>query len=73
MRRLLLVSLLAAGGCSQAPRSASYFEAHPDEAAQVVADCARGAHRGRECETALAAKNARDAKARKDLFRRGFE
>lgn len=73
MKRLALAVLFAAGACTAQPRSASYFEAHPEEGHKVVRDCARGVHRGQECETALAAKTAHEARARLGLFRKGFE
>jgi carbonic anhydrase/acetyltransferase-like protein (isoleucine patch superfamily) len=47
-----LVGALAA--CSPQPRSATYFEGHPEEAAQVVVDCAAGKHRGEACVNAKA-------------------
>ncbi len=73
MRRLLIALLVAVGGCSPPPRAASYFEGHPQEAAEVLRDCAAGTHRGRECENAQAAKARLDAQARMKLFRKGFE
>jgi hypothetical protein len=73
MRRLLLAVALVASGCQAQPRSASYFEAHPEETATVLADCARGAHRGQECGNARAADGAIKAKARQELFRKGFQ
>lgn len=73
MRRLCLTLVLIVGGCQAQPRSASYFEAHPEETASVLAECARGARRGAECDNARAAEGAIEAKARQDLFRKGFE
>lgn len=74
MRALLLaLTAVAAAGCSAEPRSAAYFEAHPEETGRVLARCANGAHRGDECENARAAKAAFDAKVRQELFRRGFD
>lgn len=46
---LLPVSLAA---CGDQSRSASYFENNPEEARTVLERCARGTHRGRECENA---------------------
>lgn len=65
--------VLGLAGCQPAPRAASWFEAHPQETAAVVTACARGNHRGTECENARAAEAALRAKALQDLFRRGFE
>ena len=73
MRRLLLAIALIASGCQAQPRSASYFEAHPEETATALADCARGARRGAECNNARAADGALKAKARQELFHKGFE
>jgi hypothetical protein len=61
------------GACQPQPRSASYFEAHPDETARVLAACAGGTHRGLECKNARAADGAIKAEARQALFRKGFE
>lgn len=72
--RLLIAAFAAAlAGCQPAPRAVSWFEAHPKETAAVVAACARGAHRGAECDNARTADGTLKAKARQDLFRRGFE
>jgi hypothetical protein len=73
MRPLVLAVALVASGCQAPPRSASYFEAHPEEMAVILADCTRGAQRGRECDNARAADGALKAKARQALFRKGFE
>lgn len=73
MTRAVLVLLVGLAACQPQPRAAAYFEAHPVEAAQVLAACARGAHRGRECETAREGDAAAKAKARLDVFRKGFE
>lgn len=72
MKRILFVGLTTLAACSQ-PRSVSYFEALPEETARVVQACRAGSHPGRECENALVAEAAIKAKAREDLFRRGFE
>ena len=68
---LLIVTLLA--GCSAAPRSASYFEAHPADAQAVLAACKSGQARGEECQTALAGAAATANKARLELYRKGFQ
>lgn len=51
-RSAILVCLLLAS-CDQS-RSASYFEAHPDEARAVLKNCKAGTHRGPECRNAVA-------------------
>ena len=73
MRPLGLVLALAAlAACSPEPRSASYFEAHQEEAAKVAADCKAGAHRGQECVNAQGAIAAAKRDARMDAYRKGF-
>lgn len=74
MIRLLLVAVAIAGlaACSPEPRSASYFEAHKEEAAKVVADCQTGAHRGQECTNAQTAIAAAKRDERMDAYRKGF-
>ena len=74
MMRGLVLGLTIAGlaACSPQPRSASYFEAHQDEAAKVVANCQTGAHRGQECVNAQAAVAAAKRDARMDAYRKGF-
>lgn len=67
---LLLLGALAA--CSPQPRSASYFEGHPEEAAQAVADCAAGTHRGEECVNAKAGASEIQRKARMDAYKKNF-
>lgn len=66
------VALLGLAACSPEPRSASYFAAHPDEAAKVVADCKAGAHRGQECVNAEAGVAFAKRDARMDAYRKGF-
>ena len=73
MRRLVLgLTLAGLAACSPEPRSATYFEAHQEEAAKVVADCQTGAHRGQECVNAQAAIAAAKRDARMDAYRKGF-
>jgi hypothetical protein len=67
---LLLLGALAA--CSPKPRSTSYFEGHPEEAAQVVVDCAAGKHRGEECLNAKAGAAEIRRKARMDTYKKNF-
>lgn len=68
-----LLALTVLAGCSAAPRSASYFEAHPDDAQAVLAACKSGQARGEECQTALAGAAATANKARLELYRKGFQ
>ena len=65
------IALLAA--CSPQPRSASYFEAHQDETAKVLADCTAGTHRGEECANAQAADAKLKSNARMKLYKSGFK
>ncbi len=71
-RLVSALALLTLAACSPEPRSTSYFEAHADEAAQVVADCKSGAHRGQECVNAQAAVASARRDARMDAYRKGF-
>jgi hypothetical protein len=72
MRRVVIAAIVLTG-CQAEPRSASFFEAHPDEARLVVAACKQGAHRGRECDNAQAGVAAIEANKRLDLFKKSFE
>ena len=72
MKRLL-AAVLCLAGCQAEPRSASYFEDHPEEAQRVVAACKEGAHRGSECDNARAGLGAIDATKRLKLFKKSFE
>lgn len=71
-RVVLPLALAALGACSPQPRSASYFETHPDEAEEVVAACRTGARRGEECVHAQAGVAAAKRDARMDAYRKGF-
>jgi len=71
-RTLAVAALAALAACSPAPRSASYFEAHPEEAAKVVVDCAAGVHRGEECVNAKSAAAAIRRDARMDAYKKNF-
>ena len=73
--RVLGFALLlgAAVACSPQPRSASYFAAHADEAADVTKACAAGAHRGAECDTAQAGLAAAQRDVRMSDYRKAFE
>ena len=73
MTRLIALAALAAlAACSPEARSASYFEEHPEEAAEVADACKAGAHRGQECVNAEAGVAAAQRAARMDAFRKGF-
>lgn len=54
MRPLSIIAVCAIlSGCSEsAPRSATYFEANPDEARQIVNGCKDGSIRSEECAAA---------------------
>ena len=68
----ILVALAVLAGCSPAPRAASYFKAHPDEASQVLADCTAGSHRGAECENAKTAEAQIESDKRLNLYKKSF-
>jgi uncharacterized lipoprotein YmbA len=71
VRAFGIVAALALAACTPAPRSASYFQAHAAEAAQVVRACVAGPARGAECQAAQAGIDAaRDA--RMATFRKCF-
>jgi len=71
-RALGLLLLLALAACSPTPRSASYFEGHPEEAAQVVVDCAAGKHRGEECVNAKVGAAEIRREGRMDAYKKNF-
>lgn len=71
LQALWPVVVLAA--CSPEPRAASYFQAHPDEAAEVVEACQVGSDRGPECEHAKAALAAIRRDARMRAYKKAFE
>jgi hypothetical protein len=68
----ILAALASLAGCSPAPRSASYFFAHTDEAGRVMADCAAGTERGAECDNARAAEAQLQSDARLKLYKKSF-
>jgi hypothetical protein len=74
MRRAILGMSFAAtlAACSPAPRSATYFEAHPGEIDAVLAACAAGTQSGSECYNAGLAKAHRDADARMAIYKKSF-
>lgn len=66
---MAIAVLLAVAGCAkQEPRSKQYFDAHLDEARQVVAGCKDGSNRGEECNNADLAVQEADAKERLKRF-----
>lgn len=65
---LAMLALLAACGKAE-PRSTPYFEAHLDEARELVAGCREGSVRGDECANADLAVRQADAKERFRKFR----
>ncbi len=67
---LTLASVAAIAACERAPRSADYFVAHQEDAAQVLARCASGEHRGEECVNAKAAEAETAYEARMDAYKR---
>jgi hypothetical protein len=71
-RVLAVGGLMGLAACSPPPRSASYFEAHPEETAKVVVDCAAGTHRGEECVNAKSAAAAIRRDARMDAYKKNF-
>ena len=75
MRWALLVvpAALTLHACEPPPRSASWFEAHPQDGAQVLAACAAGSMRGAECENAQSGWSANERDARMKLYRRVFK
>lgn len=65
---LLLGLTLSACGQSE-PRSAQYFEAHVDEAREIVAACRNGSERGDECANADIAVQTVEGRERFERFR----
>lgn len=70
MKRAAVMVAMLAVACSPQPRAASYFEAHPDIAQQAMTQCASGAARGAECETAAAGLAKHQADERLNLLRK---
>jgi hypothetical protein len=67
----LVATLVFLAACAPAPRSEAYFEAHPDETAQVLGAWLGGDHLGAECDAARAADARRKAGARVQSYRKG--
>ena len=69
------IALLTWGltACHAEPPSASYFEAHPQEAHSIVRACNAGSRRGPVCENARTGIAAQDAARRLNLFKQSFE
>lgn len=70
--RLFPGAVLALAACAEEPRSAAYFERHPEEAVEVAALCATGAKGGDECANAQAGLAAIRREDRMDAYRRQF-
>lgn len=65
----LLFVALPFSACSQnEPRSQLYFDAHVDEARQIVEGCRDGSVRGEECSNAARAVSKVDAKEKAKRF-----
>lgn len=70
MKRAAVFALLLSG-CGQPSHSASWFEAHPQEAVAVVKRCTIGTQTGPECQVAAdAIRRAEDDRLKQ--FRKGF-
>lgn len=62
--------VLAVAACGQRePRSAKYFEAHPEEAREVASACRDGATTGEECASATTALQVLEGRERFKRFR----
>lgn len=70
--RLVLGAVLGLTACAEEPRSAEYFERHPEEALEVAALCASGAKGGDECVNAQAGLSTLRREDRMDAYRRQF-
>ena len=71
--RSALLALLLLSACQRPPRTAAYFEGHPDEAASVAGSCLAEHQDSPDCRAAIAAKTSIARKARMERYRRGFE
>ena len=69
---LPLLAALALAACSPPVRDVTYFEANPNVAAKVVADCAAGTHRGDECTNARAAESSLRRDKRMEAYKKNF-
>lgn len=64
-----MLAVTAIFGCSPSePRSTQYFEAHIDEARQIVEGCRDGSVRGAECDNPDIAVQMAEAKERRKRF-----
>ncbi len=72
IRLIAIMALATVAACSPEPRSASYFGAHPEEAAKVADACKTGTHRGEECVNAQAGVAAAERTQRMNAYRKGF-
>jgi hypothetical protein len=72
-RAVLILALLLLAACNPPARAVSFFKAHPDVAATVLADCTAGTHRGAECENAKAGEAQIESDKRLSLYKQSFE
>ncbi|MCR5879667.1 EexN family lipoprotein [Phenylobacterium sp. J367] len=70
MRLWILISALAAAGCSPLPRDISWFAVHPEEAQRVVTACASGAQ-FTDCENARVGLGRAKSLSRETRYRSG--
>jgi hypothetical protein len=66
---LALVGLFLSACGQGEPRSVQYFEAHLDEAREIVASCRDGSMTGDECANADVAVQVDDSRERFERFR----
>lgn len=64
----LTIFLVVSGCAKHEPRSKQYFDAHLDEARQIVSGCRDGSNRGDECSNADAAVQEAEAIERGKRF-----
>ncbi|MGV1681684.1 EexN family lipoprotein [Sphingopyxis sp. NJF-3] len=70
VRRGILLLGLCISACGQPePRSVQYFEAHLDEAREIVASCRDGSTKGDECSNAGVAVQVAEGRERFERFR----
>ena len=73
MKAALLGLATSLAACSPQPRATAYFTSHPEEAARVALACARGEHRGVECQNAQEAGTILRRDARMAGYKKAFE
>lgn len=69
---VLLLIVLATAACTPPARDGTFFEAHPEVTAEVVAGCAAGTHRGAECVNARAAASSLRRQKRMEAYKKNF-